>query len=399
MKRLLTCALALTLLCACAPVFAEEEMEPMYTLAAPYGFKLGAPLSFDQLRNQKYLNLVKAHFNSITTTNEMKAYSLLDQQATLKRDDGMPAMNYAMADKMVQWAMDNGIGVRGHVLVWDAYMTEWFYHEDYDVKKPIADRETLMARLEYYITEVVTHFEEKFPGVVYCWDVVNEAVADGPDEYAAGDPRHLRTMRGGAVNGFQKYLGDDYVSLAFLYARNAVDALGADIKLYYNDYNAYFADKAQAIRTLITEVNSSAQDENGNPRKLCDGIGMQGYIGGYGVQEGCLVESHLDMIKKEILNYAAMGCEVQITEMAVRNFDLAYADKHAEFYAKLFQVFMDLNGEDGNPLKAVSIWGLTDTNAPKGNYVYNLNSPYGGLVDLKLEYKDAFYRVYEALKQ
>ena len=399
MKRLLTCALALTLLCACAPVFAEEEMEPMYTLAAPYGFKLGAPLSFDQLRNQKYLNLVKAHFNSITTTNEKKAYSLLDQQATLKRDDGMPAMNYAMADKMVQWAMDNGIGVRGHVLVWDAYMTEWFYHEDYDVKKPIADRETLMARLEYYITEVVTHFEEKFPGVVYCWDVVNEAVADGPDEYAAGDPRHLRTMRGGAVNGFQKYLGDDYVSLAFLYARNAVDALGADIKLYYNDYNAYFADKAQAIRTLITEVNSSAQDENGNPRKLCDGIGMQGYIGGYGVQEGCLVESHLDMIKKEILNYAAMGCEVQITEMAVRNFDLAYADKHAEFYAKLFQVFMDLNGEDGNPLKAVSIWGLTDTNAPKGNYVYNLNSPYGGLVDLKLEYKDAFYRVYEALKQ
>ena len=170
MKRLLTCALALTLLCACAPVFAEEEMEPMYTLAAPYGFKLGAPLSFDQLRNQKYLNLVKAHFNSITTTNEMKAYSLLDQQATLKRDDGMPAMNYAMADKMVQWAMDNGIGVRGHVLVWDAYMTEWFYHEDYDVKKPIADRETLMARLEYYITEVVTHFEEKFPGVVYCWE-------------------------------------------------------------------------------------------------------------------------------------------------------------------------------------------------------------------------------------
>ena len=111
------------------------------------------------------------------------------------------------------------------------------------------------------------------------------------------------------------------------------------------------------------------------------------------------MESHLDMIKKEILNYAAMGCEVQITEMAVRNFDLAYADKHAEFYAKLFQVFMDLNGEDGNPLKAVSIWGLTDTNAPKGNYVYNLNSPYGGLVDLKLEYKDAFYRVYEALKQ
>ena len=399
MKRLLIFALAMALLCACMPAFSEEEMTPMYELTAAYGFKLGAPLSFDQLKNQKYLNLVKAHFNSITTTNEMKAYSLLDQRASQKRGDGMPAMNYTNADKMVQWAMDNGIGVRGHVLVWDAYMTEWFYHEDFNANKPIASRETLKARLEYYITEVVTHFEKKFPGVVYCWDVVNEAVADGPNEYAAGDPRHLRTMRSGAVNGFQKYLGDDYVSWAFLYAKNAVEALGADIKLYYNDYNAYFPDKAKAIRTLIDEVNFFAQNDNGEFRQLCDGIGMQGYIGGYGVQDGCLVESHIGMIKNEILNYAAMGCEVQITEMAVRNFDLAYAEKHAEFYAKLFKMFMSLNGESGNPLKAVSIWGLGDTNAPKGNYVYNLNSPYGGLVDLKLEYKDAFFKVYEVLKQ
>ena len=399
MKRLLTYALALALLCSCAPVSAEEEMEPLCALTAAYGFKLGAPLSYDQLRNQKYLDLVKAHFNSITATNEMKAYSLLDQRASQKRTDGMPAMNYTAADMMVKWAQDNGIGVRGHVLVWDAYMTEWFYHEGYDVNQPIASRETLMARLEYYITEVVTHFEEKFPGVVYCWDVVNEAVADGPDEYAAGDPRHLRTMRGGAVNGFQKYLGDDYVCWAFYYAKNAVEALGADIKLYYNDYNAYFPDKAKAIRALIDEVNFFAQDDNGEFRRLCDGIGMQGYIGGYGVQDGCLVESHIGMIKNEIMNYTDMGCEVQITEMAVRNFDLAYTEKHAEFYARLFKMFMSLNGESGNPLKAVSIWGLTDTNAPKGNYVYNLNSPYGGLVNLKLEYKDAFYKVYEALKQ
>ncbi len=399
MKRFTAVLLMLALVCACVPAFAEEEMAPMYTLTEQYGFKLGAPLSFDQLRNQKYLKLVKAHFNSITTTNEMKAYTLLDQRGSQKREDGMPAMNYAMADKMVQWAQENGIGVRGHVLVWDAYMTDWYFHEDFDSKKPYADQETIKARTEYYINEVVKHFEEKFPGVVYCWDVVNEAVADGPNEYNAGDPRHLRTLRGGAENLFLKYMGDDYVSLAFLYARNAVEALGADIKLYYNDYNAYFADKAQAIRTLIKEVNSSALDENGNPRKLCDGIGMQGYIGGYGVQEGCLVDSHLDMIRDEILNYAAEGYEVQITEMAVRNFDLTQADRHAEYYAKLFQVFMALNGENGNPLKAVSIWGLGDTNAPKGNYVYNLNSPYGGLVDLKLNYKDAFYKVYDALKK
>ena len=382
-----------------AKAMEETARKPLYVLAAPFGFKLGAPLSYDQTRNQQYLNLVKDNFNSITATNEMKAYSLLNLQATLARDDGMPGMNYAAADKMVKWAQENGIGVRGHVLVWDAYMTDWFFREDYDANKPYADQETVKARTESYITQVVTHFEEKFPGVVYCWDVVNEAVGDNQDEYTAGDPRHLRTLRSGGPNLFKERMGDDYVALSFLYAKNAVEALGADIKLYYNDYNAYFEEKAQAIRALIDTVNSYARDENGNSRKLCDGVGMQGYIGGYGVQEGCLVDSHVDMIRKEILNYAAMGLEVQITEMAVRNFDLTQADKHAEFYAKLFQMFKDLNGENGNPLKAVSIWGLTDTNAPKGNYVYNLNSPYGGLYDLKLNPKDAFQKVYDTLKQ
>ena len=400
MKKWIAILSVLALLSAYPAAVAEEKsIESLCSLAEPYGFKLGAPLSYSQLSDRNYLNLVQTHFNSITATNEMKAYSLLDERATKARSDGMPAMNYSAADKMVQWAQAHGIGVRGHVLVWDAYMTEWFFHEDYNVKKPFADQETIKARTEYYINEVVKHFEEKFPGVVYCWDVVNEAVADGANEYAAGDPRHLRTLRSGSVNLFREYMGDDYVSWAFLYAKNAVEALGADIKLYYNDYNAYFADKAEAIRCLITEVNSFSKDENGNSRKLCDGIGMQGYIGGYGVQEGCLINSHLDMIKNEILNYAALDLEVQITEMAVRNFDLSQAEQHAEFYADLFKVFMSLNGENGNPLKAVSIWGLTDTNAPKGNYVYNLNSPYGGLLDLKLNYKDAFYKVYETLKQ
>ena len=400
MKKIAAVLSMLALVCACMPVLAEETAcEPLYALAAPYGFKLGAPLSFDQTRNLKYLNLVKENFNSITATNEMKAYSLLNLQATLARDDGMPGMNYAAADKMVKWAQDNGIGVRGHVLVWDAYMTDWFFREDYDSKKPYADQETIKARTESYITQVVAHFEEAFPGVVHCWDVVNEAVGDNDKEYETGDPRHLRTLRGSGPNLFKELMGDDYVALSFLYAKNAVEALGADIKLYYNDYNAYFEEKAQAIRALIDSVNTFAQDENGNNRQLCDGVGLQGYIGGYGVQEGCLEDSHVDMIRKEILNYAAMGLEVQITEMAVRNFELDQTDKHAEFYAKLFRMFMDLNGENGNPLKAVSIWGLTDTTAPKGNYVYKMNSPYGGLFTVKLSPKDAFQKVYETLKQ
>ena len=399
MVKTIAVLMSLVLLVLCPVAHAEEpDYQSLYTLTAPYGFKLGAPLSYFQMRDTNYLEFVKKHFNSITATNEMKAYSLLDENASKRSVDGMPVMNYWAADQMVGWAQENGIGVRGHVLVWDAYMCDWFFHEGYDVNQPYADPETIKARTEYYITAVITHFEEKFPGVVYCWDVVNEAVGDSAGEYNPDDPRHLRTMRSGSINLFQTYMGDDYVELSFLYARNAVEALGVDVKLYYNDYNAYFPEKATAILNLAASVNSYATDEDGNPRKLMDGIGMQGYIGGYGVQQGCLEPSHPGMIKTAIENYAAQGLEVQITEMAVRNFDPEQADKHADFYATLFEMFMSLNTEDGNPLTAVSIWGLTDyPNEPKGTYVYNLNSPYGGLVDEKLNYKDAFVKVYEVL--
>ena len=401
MKKLLTLLAVLTLLLCPMRAWAEAEEaaeKSLHVLAAPYGFRLGAPLSYNQMRDQRYLALVKKHFNSVTATNEMKAYSLLNQSMSKRAADGMPVMNYSAADQMVAWAQKNGIGVRGHTLVWDAYMLDWFFHVGYDPAKPYASPEVIRARTESYIIKVITHFEEKFPGVVYCWDVVNEAVGDSAGEYAAGDPRHLRTKRSGGINPFREYMGDDYVEYAFLYAKNAVEALGADIELYYNDYNAYFADKAAAIRALAKSVNSFAADENGHSRKLMDGVGMQGYIGGYGTQSGCLIDSHIAMIKNEILRYAALGLEVQITEMAVRNFDLKQADKHADFYQKLFQMFTELSQNGDNPLKTVSIWGLTDyPTAIKGTYVYNLNSPYGGLFDGKLNEKEAFRKVYRVL--
>ena len=403
MKRIVAMMTALALLLGCGAALAEETYEtPLTELTERYGFRLGTCLSYEQLRNQKYLDLVKAQFSSLTMTNEMKAYSLLDERGSKRSADGMPVMYYQKADQMVKWCQENGIGVRGHTLVWDAYMCDWYFHEDYDTKKPYADKETIKARTKYYITEVINHFENKFPGVVYCWDVVNEAVGDNAGEYVSGDPRHLRTVRGGGVNLFREYMGDDYVSWAFLYARNAVEALGAKIDLYYNDYNAYFGDKAAAILALAAEVNSFAQDAEGNDRRLMDGIGMQGYIGGYGTQSGCLVDSHLNMIRDAILGYRKAGLKAQITEMAVRNFDQNQADKHAKYYAKLFRIFKSLYDEETgeNPLNVVAIWGISDNpTAAKGSYVYNLNSPWGGLVDARLEYKDAFRLVYEAMKE
>ena len=311
----------------------------------------------------------------------------------------MPRMNYTTADRMVKWAKDHGIGVRGHVLTWDAYMTEWFFHEGYDVNKPIASRDVILARMESYITQVVTHFETEFPGVIYCWDVVNEAIGDNASEYNAADPRHIRTMRNGAPNPFYAYVGDDYVEYSFLYARNAVESLGADIKLFYNDYNMLYSDKRGAAKYLVESINTFAAGENGEYRILIDGIGMQGYMGGYGAQSGCLSQDLISNTKASILAYASMGMEVHITEMALRNYDEALTQEHAAFYGRMFEMLRGINEEIGwNCLTSVTIWGVNDVTPNAYNtYTWKLNSTLGGILTENNLIKTSFDAMYDAL--
>jgi len=400
MKRFLLVFLALVICALPLLAFSEEagtvseDYDPLWQYAEPYGFKLGGCFGVWDMNNRTYMDFLARHFNSLTCTNETKAYSLLDQRASKNSPDGMPRMNYTAADKMIAWAAEHDIKVRGHVLVWDAYMTQWFFHEGYDEKNPVADRETMRARLASYIDQVMTHFEETFPGVIYCWDVVNEAIGDNSGEYDASDPRHLRTVRSGASNCFLDYVGADYVEYAFQCARDTQEKLGADIKLFYNDYNLFFPEKRAAACELVRSI--LAYDS----RKLIDGVGMQGYMGGYGVQSGCLDPSIITNVRESIRVYAELGLEVQLTEMAVRNFDPEKVREHDAFYAKLFSdVFMQANTDGKAPLTAVCIWGLVDADPKaKGNYVYNLNSPYGCLLTTNYKIKTCFDAIYHTLK-
>ena len=406
MKRflcLLTACLMMMSAAALADVStrgAEEYSPALRELAEKAGFKIGICLSPNQLRDKAYLDLLATQFNTTTCTNETKAYSLLDQAASKKSEDGMPRMNYRQADQMIAWAQENGIGVRGHVLTWDAYMTDWFFHEDYDSSKPVASREVLLARLESYITQVVTHFETEFPGVIYCWDVVNEAMGDNPSEYAAGDPKHIRTVRSGQPNLFYEYIGADYVEYSFLYARNAAEALNADIHLFYNDYNMLYPDKRNTAKALVESINSFAVDEEGNYRKLIDGIGMQGYMGGYGEQNGCLSDDLITNTKASIKAFADLGMEVHITEMALRNYEEEHIADHAVFYGKMFDMLGKINEELGqNVLTSVTIWGVRDeTPNPWNTYSWKLNGTLGGILTEKGEIKTSFDAMYDALK-
>lgn len=387
--------------------------QSLASLAEQYGFKFGTNISSQALSNTELTKLIKYHFNSTTFSNEMKAYSLLRQSASqlnYKNEQSTASIDFTTADKMVEYAKANGLQIRGHVLTWDADMCDWFFREGYKTDGAYVSAEVMKYRLQKYIEEVMTHFEEKYPGVIYCWDVVNEAVADNNGEFAADDVRHVRTVRGGKTNLFYDHIGKDYVELAFKYAYETRKTLGAEdrIKLFYNDYNTfmtYGANKRDAIVELVKSVNSSVSDGQGGYLKLCDGIGMQSYIGGYGQQSGCMNDSDITAVKNAIEKFASIGVEVHVTELAVRNYERSdeREAEHGAFYKKLMQTYVDINkaaqakGETG-PITSLSIWGLFD--APylaTTDYSYKMNGPYCGLFTELYQPKEAFKEVYKVL--
>ncbi len=382
-------------------------------LAENYGFKFGTNISSSALNNSELTKLIKHHFNSTTFSNEMKAYSLLNQSASEKNyeNEQSPAsIDFTTADKMAAYAQENSLQIRGHVLTWDADMCDWFFREGYKKDGAFVSAKVMKYRLQTYIEQVMTHFQEEYPGVIYCWDVVNEAVADNNGEFETGDARHVRKVRSGKTNLFYDHIGSDYVELSFQYAYETRKKLGAEdsIKLFYNDYNTfatYGTNKRDAIIELVKSVNSFASDGADGYLKLCDGIGMQSYIGGYGQQSGCMNASDITSIKNAIEKFAAIGVEVHVTELAVRNYERSEEreQEHAEFYKNLMQTYVDINkaaqaeGKTG-PITSLSIWGLFDSPyLAETDYSYKMNGPYCGLFTELYRPKQAFKEVYEVL--
>ncbi len=368
-----------------------EKNERLCDLTQKYGFKFGVCINYAQVSNAGYLKLISDDYNTITATNEFKAYSLAKQYPSI--ENKKLTMDYTQADAIAKKAQELGIGIRGHALVWDAYMPDWYFREGFNNGADFVDAKTMKERLRYYITEVITHFETNFPGVVYCWDVVNEAVADSPNDAFEGNEFLCRKTRDGKPNLFAQVLGQDYVKLAFQYAREAVNKVNPDIKLYYNDYNTFQPAKRDNIIKMVQYLNKKDW--------LCDGVGMQGYIGGFGTQGGCMNPNDINLIRAAILKYGELDVEVQLTEVAVRNYkdDDETMERHAKFYGELFNMLKQINTPESSPFKAITVWGVCDKpGMSKTSYDYKMNGPFCGLYGEYGNIKQSYAEVYNVLK-
>ena len=297
-------------------------------------FRIGAAVAPHWMFHPECDGALRKHFSSLSAENCMKPCELLDRAATLASGSETRAVfNFAPAVPVMEYAKKNGMAVRFHVLVWHNQTPRWFFTQGWSdaPDAPLTDRETMLARMENSIRDEMNYVNQTWPGLVYAWDVVNEAIE--PDHEA---PNMFRTK-----SWWYQLLGEDFVAAAFREARKH-QAQGQ--KLYYNDFNVAMPNKVDWVYNLVKRLH----DEG-----TIDGVGFQTHIG--------LDYPDFADYEAAVRRYAALGLTIQSTEMDIRvpGADPASQMKLAVRYRDYFAMMRRLRRE-GCDIDSITLWGLAD---------------------------------------
>lgn len=321
----------------------DPSLPSLRELANQRGLRIGAAVSPDPLRNDPaYVQVLTREFNSLTVENALKFGPVHPQP---------DVYTFADADLTVEFAEENGMQVRGHVLIWHQQLAGWVEQGDWT-------REQLIEVMRDHIYTVVGRYK----GRIQVWDVVNEAIADS----------------GAAMRStvWRKAIGDDYLDLAFQFAHEA----DPEAKLFYNDYNAEEMNrKADSVYELVKGML-----ERGVP---VHGVGLQMHL--------ALTRSpNWAQVAENIARLNALGLEVHITELDVRVLDPpdeAKLARQAEVYRNAMQTCLDAQA-----CTAFITWGVTD----RYSWVpYSFKGTGSALLfDEQYQPKPAYDAVYELLQ-
>ena len=297
----------------------------------PY-FPVGAAVPGSIFERPAALRAIREQYASLTCENDMKPEALLDEAENRRepaRYDRAPALCFDRARRTLNFAKENGIGMRGHTLVWHNQTPRWFFAQNYSSSPdaPLADRETMLARLEGYIKGVLGFVQEEYPGVVYAWDVVNEAIDGGA----------LRSSL------WTETVGADFVVQAFRFARKYA---AAGVSLFYNDYDTFLPEKREAIcETILKPLLAEG---------LVDGMGMQSHLQ--------LEEPKAEDYRAAVRRYGALGLQLQVTELDVFTPDTSEAamERLALRYRSIFSILLEEKKAGAANVTGVTFWGVQD---------------------------------------
>lgn len=317
-------------LCGSGTLFAADADSTLRQLAENRGRFIGGILNSDWFNNalgedaSTYEALHKANFNMVVAENEMKFDATEPSRGNF---------SYTKAEKLMSYAAENGMQVRGHALSWHSQVPSWVGELGASVESAGGSaRDTLLKVLKNHIYNVVGHFK----GQIREWDVVNEAVNDN-------------STRGWRSEGsvWYQYIGRDFIDSSFVWAHEA----DPDAKLYYNDY---------ALEWGMGE-NSKAQFVYDSVASRFKKAGI--YITGIGTQTH--IENTHTSIPANVRTFASklksLGLTLQITELDIGFSSSKTSISAAEYAAQghLYRQLMDVFLESDN-MEAFVIWGLSD---------------------------------------
>lgn len=319
-------------------------------------FYIGTALNTTQIlgTDTGAIRVVETQFNSITPENVMKCEVIHPQENEF---------NFDLADKFVDFGEQNGMKIIGHTLIWHSQLAPWFC---VDENGNDVSPEVLKERMKNHIHTIVGRYKGRVKG----WDVVNEAIEDN------GSWRNSK---------FYQILGEDFVRLAFEYAREA----DPSAELYYNDYSMANPGRRQGVINMVKKL----QDQG----VKVDGIGMQGHLN--------MDYPSIDEFEKSIIAFADLGVKIMITEMdlsvlpsprrdvganVASTYEYQkeinpYADglpeeiqqKQFQRYADFFRLFL----KHQDKIDRVTLWGVNDAQSWKNNWPVRGRTDYTLLFD------------------
>ena len=302
-------------------------------------FMIGVAVNQRNVTNAEQQALIKREFNSMTCENDMKPEPTEPQEGQF---------NWENADRIANFARQNGIKLRGHCLMWHSQIGRWMYDG-------VTDKEVFYKRMKNHIQAIVSRYKD----VVYCWDVVNEAMTDDKN---ATDPYRQSPM--------YKLCGDEFIAKAFQYAHEA----DPKALLFYNDYNECDPVKSQRIYNMVKKMKDA-----GVP---IDGIGMQGHYNIYGPTEEDVdkaislykqVVKHIHVTELDIRVNEEMGGQLRFSREGVNVTD-SVKQHLADQYARVFRAFR----KHKDVIDCVTFWNLSDRDSWLGaaNYPLPFDSDY-----------------------
>ena len=330
MKKITTAALSVIMTMSTnATAWAQNGLKDAYR---DY-FMIGVAVNQRNVSNADQQALIMREFNSITAENDMKP------EPTEPREG---QFNWEGADRIANFCRQHNIKLRGHCLMWHSQIGKWMLDDN-------PTKEVFYARMKNHINAIVTRYKD----VVYCWDVVNEAISDDPN---ATDPYRQSAM--------YKLCGDEFIAKAFQYAREA----DPNALLFYNDYSTVDAHKRERIYNMVKKMKDA-----GVP---IDGIGMQGHYNIYFPTESQLdsaisrfkeIVSHIHITELDIRTNDEMGGQLRFSREGVNVTD-SVKQHLADQYARVFGVFR----KHKDVIDCVTFWNLGDRDSWLGAANYPL---------------------------